>query len=273
MKTREKQKEFQIPITPKELGRFDNKLNTFEDALLLYNAKIATTEDTSFSHRVINHWESLGLLPYKSGRKMKWRRFCLEDLCWIQIIGELREFGLAIEKIKEVKKVLFSEIRIPNKSHTGLRIYTKLEVPISKILFEKKESFLVVYSDGKAEIVSDFDVKKAKNNFIFIRFSNILEKVFQSENVAIIYNNPELNEEEIALLLLIRSGVYESITIHFNDGKIEKFDEVKNLGAIRESVEKIKRLLEENNYQEIIVKQQQGSVVSIKQRIKTMATL
>ena len=262
------EKQFKIQLSPKERSMYrEAKFNTLDDALYIYNTKIATVGDTQLTRRVLSHWQGLGLLPYEK-RGWGWRRFCLEDLCWLQIVGELRKFGLAIEKIKEVKKVLFSEIRIPNNAHTGLRIYTKLEMAIGKMLFEKKESFLVVYLDGKAEIVSDFDVKNAKDNFIFVRFSSILENVFKSENVSVIYDNPELNEEEISLLLLVRSGDYEKINVRFKNGKMSGIEKGVNVADKNKVVEQIKDILKNGSFGEIVLQQEGGKIVSFKHNIR-----
>src|SRR3954471_12465116 len=62
--------------------------------------------NTGISPRVFNNWKKLGLLPQASTER-KWNKFSFTEFIWLKIVQELREFGLSIEKILKVRKLLF----------------------------------------------------------------------------------------------------------------------------------------------------------------------
>ena len=62
--------------------------------------------DTGISPRVFNNWKKMGLLPQESTER-KWNKFSFTEFIWLKIVQELREFGLSIEKILKVRKLLY----------------------------------------------------------------------------------------------------------------------------------------------------------------------
>jgi DNA-binding transcriptional MerR regulator len=68
-----------------------------------------TSQNTSASYRQINHWTAEKLLD---DNRMKddqgWRKLCLVDLLWIEVIKMLRNIGFSTDDIREVKQSIFN---------------------------------------------------------------------------------------------------------------------------------------------------------------------
>ena len=75
------------------------------------NEKTGTMRDTQLSYRVVNNWESVGLIDSDRPSGKGWRKFSVMDAVWMRIIGELRKFGFLMEKIKKTKVSLNRSIR------------------------------------------------------------------------------------------------------------------------------------------------------------------
>jgi DNA-binding transcriptional MerR regulator len=64
------------------------------------------TGDTDVARKNLFHWEKENLLPYKYDGE-GWRKFSLIEFAWLKIITALRDIGVPLEKIKEIKSQLF----------------------------------------------------------------------------------------------------------------------------------------------------------------------
>lgn len=73
-----------------------------------FKEKRFTIKDTDLTYRTLNHWVSEGLIDdERNNEGQGWRKFSIYDRLWVQIILELRKYGISFEKIKSVKECLF----------------------------------------------------------------------------------------------------------------------------------------------------------------------
>jgi len=190
----------------------------------LFDKEILTIDDTGLSYRVINHWEANGLLAKRND--IKWRRFDIEDLFWIHTISELREFGFPLKKILSIKEQLF-KIDSAKFSRT-----TRFSLAIQRFILKEKNTRFIIKHNGEIFIAEDGCGDEIVNYpHIVIPLSAIWESVRQSKTVSLVYDFDELSEEEVALMLEIREGNFNSVTVHLQNGKVKRYETVKTLAS------------------------------------------
>src|SRR5438105_2733144 len=84
----------------------------------LYLEPRYTVKDTSQSYRSINHWSEMGLVGGMRFKDSGWRKFSFVELAWIEIISELRSFGLPIQSIQNLKEDLLDITLYPGQDFT-----------------------------------------------------------------------------------------------------------------------------------------------------------
>ena len=78
----------------------------------LYDALCAeqfTIHDLSISSRVFTHWKQHELIPYLDETRVKLNVF---QLMWVMLIEDLRDMGIPIAKIKQIRDQLFEPLEI-----------------------------------------------------------------------------------------------------------------------------------------------------------------
>ena len=215
------------------------------------------------TYRTINHWDSLGLLEDERKTKEGWRKFNVIDLVWIQIISELRRFGLSLDKIKVAKQSIFYlEYKPENKSYF-------LDLFIS-CCFNKYIVYILIFENGHAEFATEEEYEWSLTSLpldshILISLSKILIKLFPKGKFGKLHSFKEnLSFEEAKILNLIRNNKYETVSIRFKDGKVNLFEGKESIS----DKERIINILKENKYQDIEIKQADGKIVSIKRTEK-----
>lgn len=236
------------------------------------NTKVKTISETDYSYRVINHWESLGLIDSERPSGKGWRKFSPLDLVWIGIIAELRRFGISNENILKVRASLERYKRYKMNENASdlflLEYYTVLA------LTEHEACYVLVYNNGDAEpialdvLIPSIEIFGAAN-FVAININEILRSIFPSQREMDIKspNVFKVQDDELNLLYLLRSTDYSEITIKRKNGRIERFDMTEFVDTKRRIVE----ILREGGYQDLSVKQVDGKVVSIKRTTKQLS--
>lgn len=106
-----------------------------------------------------------------------------------------------------------------------------------------------------------FDIE----NYICINLNRIVSKVLKGKDFSPTFRNvTTLNENETEVLLNMRSGKYESVSVKMKDGKVEMIESTETI----ESQQKLIELLKDADYQTIEVKSRDGKVASIKRTVK-----
>ena len=76
----------------------------------LLTKKHLTVKDTGINYRVINHWDNMGLIRFGRNSKEGNRKFSFVDFIWIQVIDELRSFGVKLPSIKSITEQVYAPV-------------------------------------------------------------------------------------------------------------------------------------------------------------------
>lgn len=217
----------------------------------------------SISYRQLNSWEKEDLLTVqREGRE--WRRFTIIDAIWVKIIKELREFGMSREQVKTAKKCLEFESEKCGVAMPMLEFYTAF------VIGAKMPVMLLVFKDGAAAPCSLTQYKVAKevvgvDNHIQISLNDLLQEMFPDVDLKpSIKNDAPLGVNEMELLAYLSLGKFESITVKFNNGKMEQFEGVQRIKAKK----RIQEIMQEHKYQNITIQEEDGNITAIFQTIK-----
>lgn len=102
--------------------------------------------DIGITARNMNYWYNEGLLPDKSRIDRTTYRFNFTELVWFSIVRELREYGFAIDKIKEVKYYLLSDFDYSE-------YYFKLTRPDKKRMLKKLKELPIRDEESKNKFI------------------------------------------------------------------------------------------------------------------------
>lgn len=227
------------------------------------NEKRHTIKDTEMTYRLINHWSSVGIFEDDRTDQSKWRKLSLLDIFWIHSVVGLREFGFPLEKVRLVRESLFP------RGAKGT-IIPFFEFAVAQVIAHKTEQCLVVFENGSATALSGemFDVNHRFfdiENYICINLNRVVSKVLKGKDFSPAFRNVQtLNEDETEVLLNMRSGKYESVSVKMKNGEVEMIEATESV----ESQQKLVELLKDADYQTIEVKTRDGKVASIKRTVK-----
>lgn len=224
----------------------------------LFNIRKYRISQDVISSRIMNHWQSEGLLPEKCQEEgQKWRLFTIMDLVWVAVLKELRELGLSIPIIKKVKKSIISSF---NQCEYGeFEFYTALA------LFQKVPVEVLVFKDGTAEVATSFEIIDSREGFglptyISIPINGILQSIYKELNLKPIYDTHwrDLDEKEVVILDKMKSGDYDEITLIMQEEEIK----IKATNRKKRDLYKIQN---EGGDQDILVKMRNGKISHIEQ--------
>lgn len=210
---------------------------------------------TSESKRVIGHWVKEGVIFGKQENDGGWYYFNRIESIWIDIVSQLREFGLSLPKIKSIRETLFKEIA------NGFRLID--QSLILSIL--NKPQALIIRSKDPLIVCS---LKNYQNHLynkiaphILVNLGPIVEKAFPESNFEMTQEDvSNLTQEELKLLYFIRTGEYNEIKVKMAGGEIYLIESSRT-----ESINnKIIDIINQANYQDIEIKVQDGKIVHIK---------
>lgn len=250
-----------IPAT----DAFDIEMATYFSDNLLHireslNDPKGRIDVKDYSYRIINHWENNGLFELKRGEEGSgWRRFSAMDKIWLKIIGELRLFGVSVEKIRAIREFL-------ETGESKVSKYPLLEFYCAKNIAKGEPSYFLVFSDFSVQIASESDLKLAESfgslcNHIRIDLGDILQGIFPKMNLSKkVSQSYELNNDEIELVLAVRTGFFREIKIELKNGKIYKMEK-----ELENPEKEITKILKEGGYQTITIQMENGKVRHIKQ--------
>jgi DNA-binding transcriptional MerR regulator len=221
--------------------------------------------NTGLSYRVINHWEKTGLIDVDRGEEgTGWRKYSAMDAIWINLIIELRKFGVSIENINKIKE----QLTAGNEEYKP-SVYPLLEFYSSLFMQHKEETYILVPDNFEIDIAtqSQIEISKMLNgicNHISISLHDIIKTVYKKHDLKLKRETKvELNREEVILLSEIRTGAYKSIEVKMKDGRLYQLNKDVILTEIQ-----IQKLLQDKNYGDITFKKENGKVIHAQQIIK-----
>jgi DNA-binding transcriptional MerR regulator len=78
-----------------------------ESYVSLYSTRRFYIGNTGINRKTLNDWENAELLPF-AYNDTGWRKFSFLEWVWLESINEFRQLGVSIDKIKNVKELLFT---------------------------------------------------------------------------------------------------------------------------------------------------------------------
>ena len=228
----------------------------------LLNRKDAKIERNTFTYRRINHWYEEGLID-DVRESNEWRRVSKMDLLWLNIIHELRLWGLSLNAIKDVKQSLSSFSKEVNLTMPLLEFCTVLA------LTDKVPIYLIIFKDGSCAPITYYDYKLNIStgipDHISVNVNRIVQRLYPESDLSPFFvSDFHLTPEQIALFEFIESSNYEKITVTYKNGKMDLLEGLERVDASKKLVE----VLKENKYQKIECNVQDGKTVSIVREIK-----
>ena len=241
------------------------------DLLNTLREKKYTVKDTDKTFRVINYWESVGLL--NSERESNgWRKFSIIDIVYLNILSKLRKFNFSIEMLKTVKLDLEKYLGYcrPEDEYK----LTILEYALYKVLTcaNRGNVYFLIDEDAHLECISCRDRLYMKNHkelpdtYIYLNFNEFLDKlsIFKKFNVNIpIHNDKEyvldgIGEEKLLKVLRTKNWKNINVTPHEDNILIECTQDL------------IEDVSSAPDYSDIVIKKQDGVVIKkeIKEKIK-----
>ena len=143
--------------TMKEIVGLLDMVEKHPDILSKLREKKYTAKDTDKTFRIINYWESVGLLDNnrKSGSE-GWRKFSMIDMVFMHLLAKLREFDFSIQKLKTVKEDLNAVIT-KDRVENGITI---LEYAYLRAVCAKNcgNTYFMLTPDGHADCVTQKDI-------------------------------------------------------------------------------------------------------------------
>ena len=173
---------------------------------------------------------------------------------WIKPEIDKKQFRESILKSDTIK-------RIKNKKYIPLQFF------ILNYLQERNNSKILISEDGEAipyiegEFIPNLRDIIDKESYLSIPiYKLVLNFIKDEKNFELIPQSGILTEEEIHILVLIKSGLFKDITITFKNGKPLYLEAKRNIDIFKEA--RLYELFLSGAYEEITVINKNGNIVS-----------
>lgn len=236
----------------------ENLLNLLLDMDLRENFREEKSRKrTEQSKRVISYWVKKGVIKAEQNSQGGWFYFDRIESIWIDIVSELRDFGLDLDKIVAVRRELFEETIESFKLIEFALIHSVIKEPY----------LMIIYKDGTTSITTQYiysEIIKHKNlaPHIVFNFYYLANQIFPNNNfesLESLKNESKLKPSEMKVLYFIRTGDFQEIKIRMKEGDIYLVEGNKKLG----NKERIIDIINNASYQNIEIKTENGKIVSI----------
>jgi hypothetical protein len=221
--------------TQELFDRYPNELIQFANNKILnycFTKKLGSHD--SPSARVLNNWIKTDIVQIDENDKGKIKRFDLLERIWINLVVEMREFGLPLEAILKARSILFKEFI------AGLSLF-KFQV-LNTILNDNQT--LVIYKDGDVRILASSSYAEVSNRGMFLPHLNFslrqfIELEFPNNNLSESFGSTGLTHSlsKLKLLYFLKTGDFKSLKIEITEGDI-RFIESSSSLVISEDIQK-----------------------------------
>ncbi|WP_125216737.1 hypothetical protein [Rickettsiales endosymbiont of Stachyamoeba lipophora] len=202
-----------------------------------HKEKLFSVKATPLTSRVLNHWIKEGLVDSSLEEGMY--KFSLIDICYLEILVELRLYGFSIEKLRKVKESLYGE-EMPYMDYAFARAAS----------YKTDQTYLTVFTDGTANVMGTHDLlvnEKLNTHFtsyIKLNLNHIFGRQLKKKD-SFVADRPfvtALSKEEKETIFNIRNAEddLEEIKIKFKNGKIFELENI-HLIDDEEDIKQIKK--------------------------------
>lgn len=169
------------------------------------------------SPRVLANWANKGLVKTAKEDKGRIKRFDKLESVWLNILVELRGFGLPLDSLNRTRKILFDYV---------VSDFSLLKFHFLNSILRKPQT-LVVYKNGDARITATETYLKIYKKHkplphLSLDLADFIKPEYNNpsfdENFNI--NNPFENQEKLKLLYFLKTGDYEYMKVKLSDGDI-----------------------------------------------------
>jgi DNA-binding transcriptional MerR regulator len=234
----------------------DPRLQKAHDVL---NDRRFSAKETNISYRMVNHWKSLGILPEGASDSEGWSKFTLLELIWIRIAMKLRDFGMPLESLGEIKEQIMDW-------HEKTKNYPVFEYYVGKAWLSDNDPYVIVSFDRFAEIGTALEIELSKylnsipSNVLQISIKSILRETGIQPKAAKPLHS--LSQAEEDLLGAIRMKPNKEIKVKLDDERritgIEEIEEEINPEEVSKAYQDMK---ESEAYGEVQIKYVKGKPI------------
>ena len=217
------------------------------------------------SCRVINHWESQGLIECERNNNTGWRKFNLIEYIWLRLVQKLRDFGFPINKIAEIKEFYFEKEK--KKSEVGKISYVTFYLTTARLL-QQPVFFVILLNENQAEFLDYHEFQAAIDlnilgSYICINLNDILNTVFTKKIEPIYPVSRPISLNMHDTLDILESGDYDIATIYKKGKNFQKVE----LDKYFDGSESDETISEDYENIDIIKKRRKGELVMKKRKI------
>lgn len=213
---------------------------------------------TEQSKRVIGHWVKEGVIYGEQHHEGGWFYFDRTESIWIDLVTQLRAFGLNLPKIKAIREQLFNDIQPGFRMIDFAIIHSVLRNPY----------IMMVNMDGSinlttSSLYSDIIKKEILPPHIMFNFFHLAKEIFPNNNFDVAIGDPdklsELTDEEMKILYYIRTGDFKEIKIKMQEGEVYLLEAQQEMQVN----EKLINIISKAAYQDISIKIADNKIVHI----------
>ncbi|NTU49853.1 MAG: MerR family transcriptional regulator [Desulfobulbaceae bacterium] len=210
----------------------------------------------SVSYRNLNHWDSLGIISsQRTAKGSGWRNFNFEDTANIQIIVELRKFGMGMQAVKRVIKSIENDFaKYTYLSLVGHKILLVINDQWQGELLAESVVVKQYFSDGKPQIP-----------VLILPFSAYIVRILPAfpipEGIVPKSVHRGVSEREKAILSIIKKRKWETITIRKSDGSYILKAKSSRRGSFTDK--DVVDAINKKNYQNISISTVGGKKITI----------
>lgn len=250
--------------TQNELDNIQHLVELSDCAILKFlRKKQYSANHTPLSFRIINSWAEAGLLDDDRQKPHQgWRKFSAIDVTLMAILVELRNFGLSLETLKNVKESLY----LPAQESDNPNSLTRLEFALmrSEYVIDNGNTYLLIDNDGNTGVITERDIglnrvqNKLPDSYIYINFNKVIKRILKDIPV---WGEDSfwLYRSEWALIQKIRlTDDKKDITVKANKNRISMVEE--NFSGKPESMENLHNLINNVRYGQINLTVKDGKV-------------
>jgi DNA-binding transcriptional MerR regulator len=211
----------------------------------MMNEKKHRIGEELISPRVLAHWVASGLVEDQRIDGKGWHRLSYSDLLWLKILYKLRQFGISIEALKQVKKCV-------EEGRTEWSTRPKLDYYLQYTIGTKTPAKLLVFPDGEALLGSQLEIDWSLyagliiDDYVSIdigKLAVINEKIdyldYSLPEVAKAFKYEVMKDEVVSVTVECRTNkfIMTSEQIHKNKNTALAARQLIQYGSLQESIE------------------------------------